>query len=195
MSKIVRKHNDIWEYHDIIKNPYEIIESLQDRNWGNYTNKGGGETVQGRLITIWDNNEHFANLSEAFVSCIEEYCTENNLLLTKDNIGLTWLLIREYNAGSSMSAHSDMYSYLTKNSEKVKPELTAIIYLNDNYFGGQINFVNDELCITPKAGSLVIFPSNKIHEVLQINEGNRYMTQVYVYPNVLSFYDKDPNVP
>jgi predicted 2-oxoglutarate/Fe(II)-dependent dioxygenase YbiX len=89
-----------------------------------------------------------------------------------------------------MFEHSDIYSYVKKNGEHVTPSLTAILYLNDDYVGGEINFVHDDFCAKPQAGSMFVFPSNKQHEVLEITSGDRYMVQTYVYPNPVDFYDK-----
>jgi predicted 2-oxoglutarate/Fe(II)-dependent dioxygenase YbiX len=90
-----------------------------------------------------------------------------------------------------MSAHNDAYSYVKKDGQPVKPSLTAILYINDDYTGGEIDFIHDDIKIKPKSGSMVIFPSDKHHEVLEILSGNRYMTQTYVYEHPTSFYDKE----
>jgi predicted 2-oxoglutarate/Fe(II)-dependent dioxygenase YbiX len=52
----------------------------------------------------------------------------------------------------------------------------AIIYLNDNYEGGEIYFPNQSLTIKPKAGSLVYFPGDSCypHGVKEIVSGVRY---------------------
>jgi hypothetical protein len=188
---IKNKHNGIWEWHEAIADPQLIVSSIPDEQWQYYTNIGGGETIIGRSTFIWPTQDLHSKIMKSFLYCINEYCVENNLHLKDENVGQDWLMIREYKAGSKMSAHSDMYSYLKKDGESVRPSLTAILYINDDYKGGQIDFIHDGLCISPTAGSMVVFPSNKQHEVLEILEGNRYMVQTYVYPNPLSFYDKE----
>jgi hypothetical protein len=54
--------------------------------------------------------------------------------------------------------------------------LSSVMYLNDNYVGGEIEFVNSGVKIKPSAGSIIFFPSNflYIHEVYPITEGYRY---------------------
>jgi predicted 2-oxoglutarate/Fe(II)-dependent dioxygenase YbiX len=103
-------------------------------------------------------------------------------------MGVGWWLFREYLPGSEMSAHSDVYSYVTDDSKPVRPYLTAILYLNDDYVGGEIAFPNDSLSIKPKSGSVVIFKSDTLHEVKPILSGNRYMTQTYIYEKPFSEY-------
>ena len=56
--------------------------------------------------------------------------------------------------------------------------LTSIIYLNDNFTGGETK-VADEI-IQPKAGTIITFQGNKIqHEVLPVVEGIRYNVLVW----------------
>lgn len=191
MPNLIRKHNDIWEWQNVLKNTDKIISGVPSNQWQYYTNKGGGETIIGRSHFIQEGTELHSEVIKAFFQCIYEYCKRNALSFTDEHVGKSPLILREYNVGSKMFEHSDIYSYVRKDGKPVTPSLTAILYLNDDYKGGEINFVNDGLCIKPKAGSMVVFPSSKQHEVLEITKGNRYMTQTYVYPNVISFYDKE----
>jgi hypothetical protein len=193
MLNIINKQNGIWQWHDAIDNPFQIISSFEKSPWEYYTNKGGGETIIGRSTFIHAGSDIHSIIMKSFFKYISEYCKQNVLDFTDKHIGQSPLILREYNPGSKMAEHSDIYSYVTKNGEPVTPSLTAILYLNDDYRGGEINFVHDNLCIKPKAGSIFVFPSNKQHEVLEITEGNRYMTQTYVYPNPISFYDSGKN--
>ena len=73
----------------------------------------------------------------------------------------------------------------------VIPLFTIILYINDDYEGGEINFIDDKLKIIPKAGSGIMFPSQKIHEVLEVKSGVRRMVQTYVNEHKRSYYDED----
>lgn len=190
MPNLIRKHNNIWEWQGVVKDTDKIMAKIPNDQWQYYTNKGGGETIIGRSHLIQEGTTLHSDFMKAFYQCIYEYCKRNALSFTDEHVGKSPLILREYNVGSKMFEHSDIYSYVTKDSKSITPSLTAILYLNDDYEGGEINFVHDDLCIKPKAGSMVVFPSSKQHEVLEITNGNRYMTQTYVYPNVISFYDK-----
>jgi predicted 2-oxoglutarate/Fe(II)-dependent dioxygenase YbiX len=55
-------------------------------------------------------------------------------------------------------------------------DFSMLIYLNDEYEGGELNFPWLNYRYKPKAGDLVIFPSNHIfsHESLPITRGNKY---------------------
>lgn len=55
-------------------------------------------------------------------------------------------------------------------------DFAALYYLNDDYEGGEINFMDYSLKIKPKANSLITFPSNADywHEVLENFGKERY---------------------
>lgn len=57
-------------------------------------------------------------------------------------------------------------------------EISSLIYWNDNYLGGEICFPNQSITLKPKAGTLILFPSdnNFPHKVLPVKEGLRYVS-------------------
>jgi hypothetical protein len=60
-------------------------------------------------------------------------------------------------------------------------DFAAIYYLNDNYSGGEIHFMDHGLKIKPKANSFVTFPSNSDywHEVLENTGAERYSATLW----------------
>ena len=54
--------------------------------------------------------------------------------------------------------------------------LSVLLYLNDDYEGGEIEFQNSNIKIKPEAGSILFFPSNflYVHEVYPVTKGPRY---------------------
>jgi len=55
--------------------------------------------------------------------------------------------------------------------------VSMVLYLNDDYLGGEINFPNQGIKIKPNAGDLLIFPSSYTHphESMQVKEGVKYV--------------------
>ena len=54
--------------------------------------------------------------------------------------------------------------------------VSLVAYLNDDYEGGEINFRTWDFTIKPKAGDLLIFPSNYMypHTALPVKDGVKY---------------------
>lgn len=61
-------------------------------------------------------------------------------------------------------------------SNYYKLNLTALIYPNDDYVGGEIGWPDYNLEIKPKAGDLVMFPANNyyLHYVKNVESGLRF---------------------
>ena len=61
--------------------------------------------------------------------------------------------------------------------------VSAILYLKDNYKGGEIEFVHYDLKIKPKAGSLYLFPSGYSHAHIahEVTDGTKYAIVTWVH--------------
>lgn len=66
-----------------------------------------------------------------------------------------------------------------KHFDSTKPnDIATLIYLNDDYAGGDIYFPDHDISIKPEAGDLICFPDNPdfVHGVMPIISGTRYTT-------------------
>ena len=72
-------------------------------------------------------------------------------------------------------------------------DLAAVLYINDDYKGGELTFPDLELEIKPKAGSLVVWAGSERHGVNKIEEGNRYTLITFLIKartlSLLHFYN------
>lgn len=111
-----------------------------------------------RIVTI-------LNMSIDLAS--QDYAKKHNLDIGR----LTPLSVSKYSTGKSMGPHVDDYN----NGEN--PNISVVLYLNDNYEGGEIYFKEQGVKIKPEAGSIVIFPSVEpyYHQSLPVEKGIKYM--------------------
>ena len=58
--------------------------------------------------------------------------------------------INKYNVGASMGNHVDSEDPASNNNP---PLLSAVLYLNDEYIGGEISFIKQNIKLKPKPGS------------------------------------------
>lgn len=60
--------------------------------------------------------------------------------------------------------------------KNIDRDISILIYLNDEYEGGQLVFPNQHITLNPKPGMLVAFPSSHhfMHGVTPITKGTRY---------------------
>jgi hypothetical protein len=54
--------------------------------------------------------------------------------------------------------------------------ISAVVYLNDDYEGGEIEFIRQGLVVKPKAGDIILSPSNFVYEhaSLEVKLGTKY---------------------
>lgn len=81
--------------------------------------------------------------------------------------------IRKYDTGYEMGPHSDTYT----GSKDFG--ISAVVYLNDNYEGGELSFPEYNVKLKPEAGSIVMFPSNTVHEALAVTKGEKYFAPFF----------------
>jgi predicted 2-oxoglutarate/Fe(II)-dependent dioxygenase YbiX len=70
-------------------------------------------------------------------------------------------------------SHGQQYGY---------PHLTSLLFLNDNYEGGEFVMLDDTYKAKVKQGSVIVFPSNFMydHEVKKVTKGNRYSVMTWI---------------
>jgi len=82
----------------------------------------------------------------------------------------------KYQTGQEYKAHHDGD---TPSGRSYSP----ILYLNDDYSGGELEFVNFNITIKPKAGMLVIFPSSYpyAHIAHPVKTGTKYAIVTWLH--------------
>lgn len=83
--------------------------------------------------------------------------------------------IARWDAGSKLSLHVDDLGFETNN------HIPTLVYLNDDYEGGELSFATHNLTIKPKKGDLIFFPGNLhyAHEVKEVLSGTRYTLPIW----------------
>lgn len=110
-----------------------------------------------------------SQLFDALDNALEHYSTEiypfaGKNIKSRENM----MHLLKYEDTGHLPAHQDQGV-----STRV---LSALLYLNDNYDGGEIEFSHSGIKLKPEAGSLLFFPSNflYVHEVYPVINGKRY---------------------
>lgn len=90
----------------------------------------------------------------------------------------------KYLPGKYFKIHGDHGPYYTCT-------VSAVVYLNDDYDGGELEFVRHGLIIKPKAGDIVMFPSNYVYEhaSLEVRSGIKY--SVVIMTDYNDLYHKE----
>jgi hypothetical protein len=119
----------------------------------------------GRVGVINQNDEVFSHF-------VEKYKNKAIQAFNNEFIHLSGYIATKYVEGVGMATHTD--------SQEGK-EIGVLMYLNDNYLGGELTFTTPDgtnHAITPIAGDAVYCPSWYPHGVNVVTEGNRYFFTV-----------------
>jgi hypothetical protein len=195
--------NDIWYWENVMSFPEYLVGFINDLDnypesypriskWENWTASNDASLVYGKTKIIdkaslkkttgsdsLDKRTlYIANsLHMAFEMCTDRYLGARGLDKSNYNLNLDRITIKAWNEGQSMGPHFD--------GQDGNKDLafSLVAYINDDYEGGEISFPNHNVSIKPKAGSLIMFPSQEpyIHEVKPITSGTRYMSPAHIY--------------
>jgi len=154
----------------LIENDETNIDGVLPKwiNWGPSDQKiiyGQQKRIDDK--TLYKNNI-IKNIYDSIIKCSKEYSNRYGV----DIGNLTPLSISKYFEGQSMGSHIDSYS------DTPKEVLSIVLYLNDNYKGGELYFKNQNIKIKPQSGSLIAFPSVDpyFHESLPVSSGIKYIS-------------------
>jgi len=109
---------------------------------------------------------------------------------SRDDDGTQWKgmnIVRMYNDNDSYAWHAD-------HSPQNHAEFSYIIYLNDDFDGGETVFMNDELTVTPKKGTVLCFPVDHyhIHKGVKVTNGTKKIIWNCVFRNEIQVVAQQP---
>lgn len=84
--------------------------------------------------------------------------------------------IATWRIGDSLEPHADKEDEMGNPNPFPDNDIASVIYINDDYEGGEIYFPIQDIKIKPSAGDLAFFPGDKnyLHGVTKILSGTRY---------------------
>lgn len=156
--------------HDVIEKWHKWVSSAEgdDYVFGDrkLTREHKLETSSNNVASI------YRTLKSALTKAGMDYASQLGIEYVEPNA----ISISKYRVGASMGPHVDYYG-----EPDIQPLMSAIIYLNDDYEGGELYFPEQGVTIKPEAGSVVVFPSVEpfYHEPLPVTSGTKYMSPAF----------------
>lgn len=181
---------------NVLRNPYKVIERLNDTDylcnentsitpWVPWSSMGStmvvpyGRQKQGYMSSIRDSphslNKIYADIRNAVYRAADSYEKATG----SPAGGLDQMSISVYDPPAAMGPHVDHEGGNSYN--RVNATVSICLYLNDNYEGGEIAFRDQGIQVKPSAGSAVVFPSSApyYHESKELKTGNKYLCQTF----------------
>jgi predicted 2-oxoglutarate/Fe(II)-dependent dioxygenase YbiX len=195
----------IFYYQNIIEKPEEVVYFLENENQEYQNNNGigywekwqtsGKEPYQfGEKKTInYEKIKNSENKTKNFFNKID--IAINKVLLdykekNTEDIGEPQSYgISKYFTEKEMGEHVDFnLKSMKRQGNFMFPTVSSVLYLNDDYEGGEIEFPRQKIFIKPSSGSMIVFPSTEpfYHKSNKIISGNKYVVPVFCYKKIIS---------
>lgn len=114
------------------------------------------------------------NLADEYWNILKNYCPEK--IEENEAVGLNeQFRFYKYESSQRFKRHIDGRF---KRNEKEESRITFMIYLNDDFEGGETKF--DNVTIVPQAGTALCFIHEQKHEGCPVTEGTKYVIRTDV---------------
>jgi hypothetical protein len=158
--------------------------------WEEWPANDGADLIYGKQKTgIFNFNEDYKDASKGHKEALDKIlqvkqCADNlakeyfKMLYIEDIPHLPNVFdIKVYNPGAEMGRHFDLHP------DDNKTILSAVIYLNDDYEGGELYFDQQDIKIKPEAGCVIFFPSTEdfTHASLEIKSGQKECIPLFFF--------------
>lgn len=150
--------------------------------WNNFLSKDELKEIFEEFDKLnWDNPNKDLKSFAKYEDRIKQSLNIPNLTMNK----LT--TAQCFKPGDGFVPHSDIHNYMLRaHDNEVDSTYDGdvevmnigrygfVIYFNDNYDGGELHYLEDDVVYKPKAGDLVVHDARKVHGVFKVKSGLRY---------------------
>jgi len=139
-------------------------------------NVTGTSKVDMKEFWIDPNMFGYPTIKQGFETAVNDYIKAHNKIKIQE---YTHFRINCYETGGFMKEHIDNIHH-SHGQKQGYPHLTSLIFLNDDYGGGEFTLCGEKL--DKDKGSAVVFPSNFMfpHEVEKVTSGVRYSIMTWI---------------
>ena len=201
------------KYNEIIKDPQSIIDKIESLE----QKRKDADSYTSPFVQEWKAWDYDHGKSERTVFCWQKFLPkpediDKNDIFYKEQYEISFELFDALE--TALKHYFTLYPYAEKNIKsrektmhllKYKESgflpahsdhgissrvLSALLYLNDDYEGGNIRFPHAGIDIKPEAGSIMFFPSNfvYVHEVDAVTNGTRYSLPNWYHNRTRPYY-------
>lgn len=202
-------------YKNIVKEPQELINKIEqlDQRYLNDQPKDFQTSVKPWVPWINDNGSNEIFCYQKFIPQVQhispnDIYRDEQLFISSQLFGALDDTLKHYStqvypfAEKNIKSREHTMHLLKYNQTGHLPAhqdqgvstrvLSVLLYLNDDYEGGEIEFRHSGIKFKPEPGSVLFFPSNflYVHEVYPVTKGPRYALPNW-YHNVPLQFKRD----
>ena len=165
----VLKPELIDQYRDTLSNFFDGVDCSMERS-SVRDNSAWGLQEHSKDTEISKINDTIGRLHYFFMAKYLKDCPLMGKYLVFNKKIATNLIYRTYEDGDQYNWHIDF-------SEQTRFLVSVILYLNDDYDGGNTLFLNDKIKIKPKKNSILVFPCGPyfLHKSTPVKNGKKHI--------------------
>lgn len=123
-------------------------------------------------------NPIFHKIYDDFHDAIQEGVSKyyNDFAIIENAYSNSEYQLLKYEKGQKYPKHYDSNTTIGRH-------VSILLYINDDYEGGELVFNMQNVYIKPKAGMMLVFPSNFAyqHEALEVTKGTKYVLATWLH--------------
>ena len=177
MKNLVMGNDYIETYDDVFSTSTcsELIKLVEEKN-ERIENEHRPNFYQRNIGNMPEYSGMYKKFSELGMNYLKELGYSDDLLPSK--YGFEELRIKKYDVGDSFDKHVDVSDY-----KSARRWIAFLVYLNDNFTGGDTEFYPHQQVIHPKTGRVLVFPCvwTYPHAGLPIVSGTKYILTTYFH--------------
>jgi hypothetical protein len=137
-------------------------------------------------FSSFEDNELGIYLKTKVDNVITEYINRSKKNIN-DYIVKDYFPLSNWKIGIELPPHIDTIKNEEEETHNPRPIINCLLYLTDDYDGGDLIFPDINVSMKPKAGSVVVFDSDFRHGVNAVLDGDRKTIEFHLY----SIYSED----
>ena len=167
-----------WVFKNAIdKDTCKQIVDLGNGKWNKGT-IGGKKAVDAKVRksdVVWSNDEWLFEICWGYLHTANQNSNWNFQISSCEPMQIT-----KYKKNGHYDFHYDGNGFTRFNNPGNKflhgttRKLSMTIVLNEDYEGGEFEFLSDKNLIKEKIGTVIVFPSYMVHKVRPVTKGTRY---------------------
>lgn len=176
LKAIVEDH--LWEYENFLTEEelttlLEIAVNTPEADWATSGTNPQPEHYDGKALNLVDN--------EIGRPIVDELNSRiSNLFIDTTQMIRTGSIIRNSSSILPKGMHRDDVD-LSSPTGRCDCTYGIVMYLNDDFTGGELVYPELDVEYTPKRGSLVVHRAGELHGVKEIHSGMRYSMTAFMW--------------
>lgn len=185
----------------IFENPSKFVEEIYDfesefikewKDWGVGEDKYGKTKELNRGDFILKDSKDIESkyfldmINDSFLYSTKKYLRRHNFKKNVIDSSIDCLNFSTFGLNEYKEKNVGMGPHIDQDKKNEDADYVIILYLTDDYDGGELTFIKKGVTIKPSAGDIVVFPGDKrfLHKINKISKGKKILINHHISLNL-----------